>query len=224
MPVQLNMPRLLSLFDGTGSIRRPFAEAGWDVQSVDLDARHGATDVCDVREWDYRSAHAPDVIWAGVPCEQYSIARTRAKKPRDYATADSLVAKTWEIIQHFLQIDPALLWFVENPMSSQLWRRSVADVFAVRSVLSYCSYQSPVRYQKKTRIAHNTAWEPRPICSAKTCEYYGRHPKTAQKGPTKGWRGAADECSLCELHAYPRQLCEEIFQYCQARVWHEVSP
>ena len=215
------MPRLLSLFDGTGSIVGPFERAGWEIQRVDLDGSHGATDVCDVREWDYRAARCPDVLFAGVPCEQYSIARTRAKTPRNYALADELVATTWRIIQHFLQLNPELQWFVENPASSQLWRRGVADVFTRRSVLSYCAYGAP--YQKRTRIANNSTWQPRPVCSAATCPHYGKHPKTAQKGPTKGWRGAADECSLAELHAYPQALAQEIFEHCQASVWHEVS-
>ena len=42
------MPRLLSLFDGTGSICKPFREAGWEVQSLDVDGRFGATLVEDI--------------------------------------------------------------------------------------------------------------------------------------------------------------------------------
>ena len=213
--------RLLSLFDGTGSISKPFAEAGWAVQSVDTDGRHGATDVCDVRQWDYRAAPVPNVVFAGVPCEQYSMARTRAKKPRNYQLADELVATTWRIIQYFLEQNPDLLWFVENPATSQLWGRSVASVFLHKSILSYCSYGAP--YQKRTKIAHNSGWEPRPICSARTCPHYGKHPKTAQKAETKGWRGAEDRCTLDELHAYPAQLAREIFLHCEGHVWHEVA-
>ena len=95
------MPRLLSLFDGTGSVCKPFANAGWEIESVDIDGGHGATTVCDVRLWDYHACACPDVIVAGVPCEQYSIARTRAKTPRNYKLADELVATTWKIIQFF---------------------------------------------------------------------------------------------------------------------------
>ena len=46
------MPRLLSLFDGTGSICKPFREAGWEVQSLDVDGRFGATIVQDILQWD----------------------------------------------------------------------------------------------------------------------------------------------------------------------------
>ena len=36
------MPRLLSLFDGTGSITKFCREAGWEIQSLDVDGRFGA--------------------------------------------------------------------------------------------------------------------------------------------------------------------------------------
>jgi hypothetical protein len=63
--------RLLSLFDGTGSISKPFTEAGWQVQSLDIDGRHGATLVQNILTWDYTQEPCPDVIFAAVPCEQY---------------------------------------------------------------------------------------------------------------------------------------------------------
>ena len=95
------MPRLLSLFDGTGSICKPFKERGWDVSSLDVDGRFGCTIQQDILLWDYSKEPTPDVIFSGPPCEQYSIARTRAKTPRNYALADKLVNKLWEIINFF---------------------------------------------------------------------------------------------------------------------------
>ena len=209
------MPHLLSLFDGTGSIGVDFRRAGWDITSVDIDGSHGATVVTDIRLWDYKSSPCPDVIWAGPPCEQYSLARTRAKLPRNLALADELVRTAWEIISYYLHQNPRLLWFVENPLTSQLWRRQVADVIEQRTDLSYCSYGT--LYQKKTRIAHNSSWRPRAICSAETCPYYRRHPMTAQKGPSSK-QGPGDLCSLDQLHAYPAQLAAEVFELCQAHV------
>ena len=93
--------RLLSLFDGTGSICKPFRGAGWEIQSLDCDGRFGATVVTDILQWDYSTEPIPDVIFSGVPCEQYSQARTTGG-PRNYALADSLVEKQWEIIKYFL--------------------------------------------------------------------------------------------------------------------------
>ena len=72
---------------------------------MDLDGRYNPEVVCDLLKWSYCTCPVPDVIWASVPCEQYSIARTTAKKPRNFALADSCVAKSWEIIQYFLSLN-----------------------------------------------------------------------------------------------------------------------
>lgn len=120
---------LLSLFDGTGSICKPFLEAGWNVRRLDIDGRHGADIVVDIRKWDPStewSGEVPDVIFAGPPCENYSSARTHAKTPRNLKLADSLVKKTIDIIEYFHKIKPEMQYFVENPDSSMLWRRWVS--------------------------------------------------------------------------------------------------
>ncbi len=87
------MPRLLSLFDGTGAISRPFLEGGWQVQSLDIDGSHGATLTTDILKWNYRNEPPYDVVFAACPCEAYSIANTRGK--RNLTLADSLVRRTW---------------------------------------------------------------------------------------------------------------------------------
>ena len=98
------MPRLLSLFDGTGAITRPFREGGWEVQSLDIDGRHGATIVQNILEWDYSQEPPCDVLFAGVPCEEYSLAKTRGK--RNMMAADRIVRKTWQLIEHFAELHP----------------------------------------------------------------------------------------------------------------------
>ena len=150
--------RLLSLFDGTGSISKPFAEAGWEVQTLDIDGRHGATLVQDIRTWDYAQEPCPDVLFAGVPCEQYSCANTRGR--RNLALADSLVCKTSEIIQHFELQNPDLLWFIENPDSSLLWRRPVGTCLTPQ-------FTGPLRIRRALEEANaprNERW----LCAAAT--------------------------------------------------------
>ena len=206
---------LLELFSGTGSVGHPWREAGHRVFSVDICPRK-APDFCgDIRDWDYKDLDTPDVIWASVPCEQYSIARTRAKTPRDYTLADSLVAKTMEVIRHYEALNPELVWFIENPDSSQLWSRAVAWELYPRARLDYCTYGT--LYRKRTKVATNVLWTPRPLCDPRVCQSCkdGRHVKSAQKGPDKG-KGAGDICSLDTLHALPRRLTEEIMTVCAA--------
>jgi len=211
------MPRLLSLFDGTGSISRPFLEAGWEVQSLDADGRHRATVVCDIRRWDYCEEPPCDVLFAGVPCEQYSVARTTGRRPRNFALADELVACTWRIVQHMLSKNPEMLWFIENPDSSLLWGRRVSEPFPHRVRLDYCQYGKP--YRKRTKLATNSAFLPRSLCIPATCPacVNGKHEKSAQRGPSKG--KAHDCCTLDELHAYPEALCMDILTHCQQQVW-----
>ena len=139
------MPRLLSLFDGTGSVCAPFLRAGWACQRVDIDPAHGPTVCCDIRTWDYQNEPTPDVIFCATPCEMYSIARTRAKTPRNFQLADELAAKGWEIIGHYAARAPHVLWFIENPSTSLLWKRPVADNFPHRVRLSFCQYGAPYR-------------------------------------------------------------------------------
>ena len=207
--------RILSLFDGTGSICKPFAAAGWECQRLDIDGRHGATIVQDIRTWDYSQEPTPDVIWAGCPCEQYSCANTRGK--RNLALADSLVAKTCEIIKHFLELNCALLWFVENPDSSMLWRRAVSLPLHPQVRFDACSYGA--LWRKRTRIGTNADWLPRALCDPKVCPACegGKHKRTAQRGPQRGSVG--ESCSLDELHGYPKELCEEIYRHCARHVW-----
>ena len=74
----------------------------------------------------YCGLPTPDVIWASPPCDQYARCRTRAKKPRDLVGADKLVPKAIEIIKYFQELNPDLIWFIENGDSTMLWGRDVA--------------------------------------------------------------------------------------------------
>ena len=79
---------------------------------------------CDILKWDYKAAFPQkhwDVIWCSPDCTQYSIARTTAKTPRNFAKADALVQKCREIIDYF---SPSV-YFIENPDSGLLKDRVV---------------------------------------------------------------------------------------------------
>ena len=215
------MPRLLSLFSGTGSLHKPFADAGnWEIVSVDLCGKHGPTIVCDIRSWDFSDEAPFDVLWAGCPCTEYSVAKTRGR--RDLQAADALVGRTWQVISHFLALNPAMLYWVENPDSSWLWKREVGKVFTNTVRLDYCQYGAP--YRKRTRLATNATYTPRPLCVPATCPSTvdGKHLKTAQQGKQSApsQRRDGDTNSLDQLHSYPAELVAEIFQVCSRHVWH----
>jgi len=214
------MPRLLSLFDGTGSICKPFREGGWDISSLDVDGRFNCTIQQDILQWDYSKEPTPDIVFSGVPCTEYSQARTTGG-PRNYALADSLVKRQWEIIKYFLEKNPLMLYFIENPGYSLLWKRECAEEFRnLHIILDYCCYGSP--YRKRTRLATNSSFIPRPLCNPKmciSCPDGKTHAKSAQKGPCKGKDFAVDCFTTDQLHAYPESLCKDIFDHCQEVYW-----
>ena len=209
----VEMPTLLELFSGTGSVGRPFRRAGWDVISVDLDSRYNPEVVCDIMDWDYSQCPTPDVIWASPPCVLYSCARTRAQTC-DLAQADALVARTLEIIRYFTGLNPDLKWFMENPDTGKMKGRPLVQELPF-VVLDYCMYGAP--YRKRTRIWTNTRFVPRPLCDM-TCsapKHGNAHWFAAQRGGLRHRDGALSKgFSLDELHALPPQLCDEIFAGC----------
>ena len=143
------MPRLLELFSGTGSIGKAFRARGWEVVSVDCDAKMQPTIVADIGTFDYKMLGGYfDAVWCSPPCTQYSIARSHAKTPRGIEGADRLVRRCRDIIAYF----QPFAYFIENPHSGLLKRRDVvSDLPYV--VVDYCQYGWP--YRKRTIIFTN---------------------------------------------------------------------
>ena len=124
--------------------------------------------------------------------------------------------------KHFLEKNPLILYFVENPAFSHLWKRECAHEFKnPHIILDYCGYGCP--YRKRYRLATNSHYIPRPPCNPKLCVGCpdGKtHAVTAQKGPS---RGKENDCfNTDELHAYPDALCQEIFDYIQGSSWQVI--
>jgi hypothetical protein len=204
--------KLLELFAGTGSIGRAFAEQGWEVTSLDIDPKSEATLITDFMLWKYweiPKGHF-DAIWASPVCTMYSCARTTGKTPRDLEGSDRMVQRVLDCISYF---EPTV-WAFENPQTGLLKDRAVVAGVAYKDI-SYCMYGYP--YRKPTRIWTNSVrWEPRPMCTKKApCPMVvdGRHPMTAQRGPSKSnlrEMNREDRCSLRQLYSMPEALCTEL--------------
>ena len=206
-------PRALVLFTGTGSVDRSLEKFGFKVDSLDIDKKCGATWTSDVLKWEAWRDIEPGTytfIWASTPCTQYSIARTTAKTPRNFALADSLVAKSLEIINHLKPKG----WLMENPATGLLKTREVVAGIPSRDVC-YCSYSDGIRhkYRKATRLwGFLPAFTPRPMCTRKNlCEFSretGKHPCCAQQFSHS--RREDERFTVNELHSMPEALTDDI--------------
>ena len=202
------MPICLELFSGTQSFSTVARSQGWETVTLDICPRH-APDLCmSILDFD-ESAWPRDqfqFLWASVPCESYSSARTVAKLGREDAMrlGDELVAKTLRIIAHFHEAE----WCVENPMLSRLWTRPVASELVKKSyVTSYCSFG--YKYRKSTRIACSKPLS-LPKCKGRgKCQAMvgSRHLEHAQKG---GGGVTNAYHSLDQLHSIPPALVQLI--------------
>ncbi len=199
--------RAVELFSGTKSIGRALEKLGWEVISVDIEARYAPTIVADVMHWDYTALEPGSVqyVHASPVCTHYSIARSHAKTPRDLAGSDAMVLRTLEIIAWLRP----LYYTIENPATGLLPKRGLLDNYAFKDV-TYCSYGWP--YKKWTRLWTNldNYWAPRPRCrqNCVSCAN-GKHLFSAQKGPSAGC-DAGDTFTREQLYSIPPALCDEL--------------
>ena len=142
----------LVLFKGTGSVDRSLQKHGFYVESLDMNPKCEATWTSDILTWEDWKSMDPgryDFIFASPPCTEFSIARTTARTPRNLQLADSIVARTLEIIQHLRPKG----WLLENPGSGLLKTRDVMRGIPFKDVC-YCKYSDGMnhRYRKATRL------------------------------------------------------------------------
>jgi hypothetical protein len=175
--------RCLEVFKGTGSVGKVFEAAGWEVISVDVEAKFEPTLCVDVLKWDYWQ-YPPghfDYVHLSPPCTEYSKAMT--KRPRNLALGDSLVDKALEILVYFRP----RWWTLENPYTGMLKSRpAMQHLKPFMQRVCYCKYSEGDEtwsYRKETAIWTNLKWKPRPLCHRDSpCQWFNgkAHPIEAQ--------------------------------------------
>lgn len=98
---------ILDLCGGTGAWSKPYKDVGYDVRLVTLPNKD-VTYYC----------HPDNVygILAAPPCTMFSLARTRAKKPRDFKEGMIEVKACLNIIWNCRYEGKLKFWVLENPV------------------------------------------------------------------------------------------------------------
>lgn len=208
--------RLLDLFSGSHSVGSVARKMGYEVTSLDL---HDADINCDVLQWDYKAYSVGhfDVIWASIPCETFSKARTsligrfgytRESLERDIQERGvPLLRRTLDILDYF----QPKIYFIENPQTGRM-----KDFIQDRPYydVDYCRYG--FKYKKRTRIWTNLVGFSAKLCD-KQCGSFenGRHTQIAigSNKVAKGL-GGGDPKQRAVRHIIPPQLIHELFILC----------
>ena len=199
--------RLLELFSGTGSVKKAVGHIFEEVISVDILQKFNPTECCDILKWDYKKYPVGyfSAIWASPPCTEYSrILYSRPDRLRDISGANSIVAKTIEIIEYF---NPEK-WFIENPQTGLLKEQEI--LFGIPYVdVDYCKYG--YKYKKRTRIWTNIDFEGK-LCN-KDCENIenGKHKNALGNSNYKEIWNRGIEPRINQRYSIPPLLIQNLF-------------
>lgn len=141
---------ILDLCGGTGSWSKPYRDAGYDVRIVtypELDVRT------------YKPPKGVYGILAAPPCTMFSMARTRAKTPRDLRGAMEIVQACLRIIWECQYSGQRLeFWAMENPKARLRW-------FMGKPAMTFQPFEFGDPHSKQTDIwgNFNTKLERNPV-------------------------------------------------------------
>jgi len=127
---------ILDLCGGTGSWSKPYKEAGYDVR------------VITIPDFDVRTYEPPENVYgilAAPPCTMFSLARTRAIKPRNFDEGMELVEACLRIIWKCRKRNKLAFWALENPMG-------YLRQFLGKPILTFNPYDYGDPYPKKTDL------------------------------------------------------------------------
>lgn len=160
--------RILELFCGTKSVGKIFETAGYEVISLDYNAKFNATHTEDILTWDYQQ-YPPDyfdVIWASPDCRTWSLVtggKYRTKNNiyglnnqyQEQATlGNNMVLRVIEILKYF----KCKSWFIENPKALMIHfpplKEFIKEQNAFNTVVYYGNYND-WGFPKPTHIWSN---------------------------------------------------------------------
>lgn len=212
--------KVLELFAGSRSIGNMCDALGYEVFSSDINEFEGINYAVDIQQFDVNNVpFVPDMIWASPPCTYFSVASIGKHWNKDHTPKSEnalmgvrFVEATLKIINHFLQMNPDLVWYMENPRGKLRKLPIVRGEFD-RATIWYCQYADS--RAKPTDIWSNNifnplfnpnGWKPRPLCwnGNKNC-----HHEEAPRGSKTGTQGLKGNYERSKL---PTELCESILK------------
>ena len=213
--------RLVELFRGTGSVGEEARKLGWDVVSVDLDPKHGATHSVDVRKLAYRSMAVPDVVWASPPCTTYSFAAVwvrhrepgtgRALSPAAHE-ADSILRHTLKMIRYWSRENPSLRVCIENPRGYMRHMPEMGGFY--RTTVRYGDYGWPIA--KATDLWTNFPLD-LPVPTSRFSPSIQVGNSGWQRVLREGVKAPADEGGTTLLGRIPPKLVKELLRALSGR-------
>jgi hypothetical protein len=212
---------VLELHAGSRSLGKVAEKLGLNVFSVDWTAYDNINLVKDIEFLTENDIpFIPDIIWSSPDCTTFSIAgchnhryEETLKPKTEYAEkCDRLNNNMIALIKRYLQVNPDLKYFIENPRG--LYRKMSFIKFSDRATIWFCRYGD--KRAKPTDIFTNhlysifnlNGWVPRPRCynGNKNC-HHEEAPRGSRTG-TQGIFNAHDKSKMPEL------LCLEILKSC----------
>lgn len=200
--------KILELFAGSRSIGKAAEQLGFQVYSSDINAFKDINYVSDILQFNVSKVpFIPDVIWASPPCTFFSVASIgkhwnidNTPKTENAKLGVTIVQKTIEIIKYFKELNPNIIYFVENPRG-KLRKLPVANYFDKRHTVTYCQYGD--KRMKPTDIWTNSEnWKPKVMCkNGDNCHV------SAPRGSQTGTQGMANAYEKSKI---PEELCKEI--------------
>lgn len=177
---------ILDLCGGTGAWSKPYKDNGYDVRNITLP------------DYDIRTYILPKNVYgilAAPPCTMFSLARTKAKKPRDLEEGMECVKACLNIIWSCMEIKqdtrhkklPLKFWALENP-------NGMLKYFLGKPAFEFNPYEFGDGYKKQTMLwgwFNEPKKSPAPIVCKKA--YKSLNPKTMKKFDRLASRDIAPE-------------------------------
>ena len=216
--------KILELFAGSRSIGRAAEALGFEVFSTDIKAFQDIDYVTDILEIDLsKIPFVPDCIWGSPLCTGFSIAsigknwtggkKAYIPKSKNAHLSIALSKKNIEIIEHFLKLNPNLIYFMENPRGMMRHmgyvKKFLERTGGQRHTIWYCKYGDD-RGKPTDIFTNSKTWIPREVCKNYQYDKDGNvidrhcHHQEARRGAKTGTQGRKNNHERSKI---PWELC-----------------